>query len=90
VSTGEKYLAGAYVVVLAAVLAWVAIVSLKLARLERDLDELARLAARRREQEQDAEREEAAKPPVRVSGPLEGVRESREVPPAARSRGGRG
>ncbi len=58
-STGEKYLAGAYVVVLVAVLAWVAIVSLKLARLERDVDELARLAARRREQEQDEEREEA-------------------------------
>ena len=42
-SSGEKYLAAAYVVVLVAVLAYVAIISLKLARLEREVDELAEL-----------------------------------------------
>jgi hypothetical protein len=46
-SAGEKYLAAAYVVVLAVVLAYVAIISLKLARLRRDVDELARLVAER-------------------------------------------
>ena len=53
-STGEKYLAAAYVVVLVAVLAYVAIISLKLARLERDVDELAELA-RSREAADDRE-----------------------------------
>ena len=43
-SSGEKYLAAAYVVVLVAVLAYVAIISLKLARLEREIDELVELA----------------------------------------------
>lgn len=43
-SSGEKYLAAAYVVVLVAVLAYVGIISLKLARLEREIDELAELA----------------------------------------------
>jgi hypothetical protein len=58
VSTGEKYVAAAYVVVLIAVLAWVAIVSLKLGRLQRELDELTRRAQARKER--DPERERAA------------------------------
>jgi hypothetical protein len=57
-STGDKYLAAAYVVVLVAVLAWVTIVSLKLGRLQRELDELAGRAHERRERE--SERETAA------------------------------
>ncbi len=46
-STGEKYLAAAYLVVLAAVLVYVAIIALKLARMERELDELTELARAR-------------------------------------------
>jgi CcmD family protein len=46
VSTGEKYLAAAYLVVFAAVLVYLVIISLKLGRLERDLAELTELAAR--------------------------------------------
>jgi hypothetical protein len=44
VSSGERYLAAAYVVVLAVVLTYVAIIALKLARLRRDVEEAARLA----------------------------------------------
>jgi hypothetical protein len=55
VSTGEKYVAAAYVVVLVAVLAWVAIVSLKLARLQRDLDELTGRAQARKDRERERE-----------------------------------
>jgi hypothetical protein len=47
VSTGEKYVAAAYLVVFVAVLAWVAIIASKLARLERDVGELAELARRK-------------------------------------------
>ena len=46
-STGEKYLAAAYLVVFAAVLAYLVIIALKIARLERDLAELTELAAKR-------------------------------------------
>ena len=46
-SAGEKYLAAAYLVVLAVVLVYVLIIALKLGRLERDLGELARLARQR-------------------------------------------
>jgi CcmD family protein len=53
-SSGEKYLAAAYVVVLVAILAYVAIISLKLSRLERDVDELAQLV-RSREHVDDRE-----------------------------------
>jgi hypothetical protein len=49
VSASEKYVAAAYLVVFLAVLVWVAIVASKLARLERDVDEIAELARRRRE-----------------------------------------
>jgi CcmD family protein len=47
-SSGEKYLAAVYLVVLATVLIYVAIISAKLARLERELTQLAELARERR------------------------------------------
>ncbi len=47
-STAEKYVAAAYVVVLLATLAWLVIMSYKLARLERDVGELVELARERR------------------------------------------
>jgi CcmD family protein len=43
-TSGEKYVAAAYAVVFVAVLLWVAIIAAKLARLERELTELTRLA----------------------------------------------
>lgn len=46
-STGEKYLAAAYLVVFAAVLVYLLIIALKVTRLERDLTELTELASRR-------------------------------------------
>ncbi len=42
-SSGEKYAAAAYAVVLLTVLVWVAIIAAKLARLEREKGELAEL-----------------------------------------------
>ena len=56
----EKYVAAAYLVVFLGVLLYVLIISAKLARLEREVDELARLAKRRRERDEDEEREEVA------------------------------
>jgi len=50
VTTAEKYVTAAYCVVFAVVLAYVLIMALKLQRLERDVDELARRAL-----EEDAE-----------------------------------
>lgn len=47
-STGEKYLAAAYLVVFAAVLVYVVLIALKLTRIERELAELTRLAEERR------------------------------------------
>jgi cell division protein FtsL len=47
-SSGEKYLAAAYLVVLATVLIYVAIISAKLARIEREVTELAERARERR------------------------------------------
>jgi CcmD family protein len=47
VSTGEKYLAAAYLVVFAAVLLYLVLIALKVSRLERDLTELTELARRR-------------------------------------------
>jgi CcmD family protein len=49
VSTSEKYVAAAYLVVFAFVLVYLAIMALKLARLEREVGELTELARRRRE-----------------------------------------
>ena len=46
-STGEKYLWAAYLVVFAAVLVWVVLIALKLGRIERELAELARVAKER-------------------------------------------
>ena len=46
-SASEKYVAAAYLIVFLAVLVWVAIVASKLARLERDVDEITDLARRR-------------------------------------------
>jgi hypothetical protein len=43
-SAGEKYLAAAYLVLFAAVLLYVALIALKLGRLERELAALAELA----------------------------------------------
>jgi len=47
-SSGEKYLAAAYLVFFATILIYVAIISAKLARLERDVSELAERARGRR------------------------------------------
>lgn len=61
-SAGEKYVAAAYLVVLAAVLVYVVIIGLKLQRLQRELAELAALARARREmQEEQVGGREAAK-----------------------------
>jgi CcmD family protein len=56
VTAEEKYVAAAYLVVFLGVLLYVLIISAKLSRLEREVEELARLAQRRRER--DEEREE--------------------------------
>jgi CcmD family protein len=48
VSSGEKYVAAAYLVVFVGVLAYVLIIATKLARLEREVRELAELAKRRK------------------------------------------
>jgi hypothetical protein len=58
VSTGEKYVAAAYLVVFVAVLVWVAIIASKLSRLERDVGELAELARRKAELKPDQDRVE--------------------------------
>ena len=46
-STGEKYVAAAYLVLFAALLLYVALIAMKLTRIQRELDELARLAKER-------------------------------------------
>ena len=43
-SSGEKYVAAAYLVVFVTVLAYVLIIATKLSRLQREVGELARLA----------------------------------------------
>jgi CcmD family protein len=47
VSTGEKYVAAAYLVLFATLLLYVALIAMKLNRIQRELDELARLAKER-------------------------------------------
>jgi hypothetical protein len=59
-STAEKYVLAAFLVVLAVVLAYVVIYAFKLSRLERDLAELADLA-RRRPTAREPEREPVAR-----------------------------
>ena len=46
----EKYVAAAYLVIFGVVLAYVVIIALKLQRLERELNELAELARRKQEE----------------------------------------
>ena len=53
----EKYVAAAYLVVFVAVLVYVLIMATKVARLEREVTELARLARERKEREASRERE---------------------------------
>jgi hypothetical protein len=48
VSTAEKYVTAAYLVVLGVILVYVVLYSFKLARLEREVSELAELARRKR------------------------------------------
>jgi hypothetical protein len=60
VTSAEKYVTAAYLVVLAVVLAYIVIYAFKLSRLEREIGELAELARRRREPEPEPEREEVA------------------------------
>jgi hypothetical protein len=52
VTAAEKYVAAAYLVVFLVVLGWTAIISTKLARLQR---EVAQLAARARERKEERE-----------------------------------
>jgi hypothetical protein len=47
VTTAEKYVTAAYLVVLAVILLYVVLYAFKLARLEREVAELARLAGER-------------------------------------------
>jgi CcmD family protein len=46
----EKYVAAAYLIIFAVVLAYVVIIALKLQRLERELSELAELARTKQEE----------------------------------------
>ena len=46
-SSGDKYLAAAYLVLFGAVLLYVVLIALKLSRIERELAELARLTKER-------------------------------------------
>jgi hypothetical protein len=55
VSSAEKYVTAAYLVVLAVILAYLVIYAFKLSRLEREVGELAELARRRREAERAPE-----------------------------------
>ena len=57
-TAAEKYVAAAYLVVFATVLAYVLIISLKLVRLEREVEELTELA-RTRHRRLEAPREAA-------------------------------
>lgn len=62
-TSAEKYVTAAYLVVLAVVLAYLVIYAFKLSRLEREVGELAELARRKRaapEPEPEPEREEVA------------------------------
>jgi hypothetical protein len=64
VTSAEKYATAAYAVVLAAVLLYVVIYAFKMSRLEREVSELAELAARRKP---DAEPGEADRKPEHVA-----------------------
>jgi hypothetical protein len=60
VTSAEKYVTAAYLVLLAVVLTYIVIYAFKLSRLEREVGELAELARRRRNAEPEPEREEVA------------------------------
>ena len=51
----EKYVAAAYLVVFLGVLLYVLIISAKLSRLEREVEELAQLALRQKERREERE-----------------------------------
>ena len=53
-STAEKYVTAAYLVVLAVVLLYVVLYAFKLGRLEREVAELAELARRRKDERKRA------------------------------------
>jgi CcmD family protein len=53
VTTEEKYVAAAYLVIFAVVLAYVVIIALKLQRLESELAELAELARAKKKTEEE-------------------------------------
>jgi CcmD family protein len=53
VTAEEKYVAAAYLVVFAFLLVYVLLIAVKLARLQRDVEELARLAGERRKAADD-------------------------------------
>ena len=57
-SAGEKYVAAVYGVVFLFVLAYLLIMATKLARLQREVGELAQLALRRRERQPEAPKQE--------------------------------
>ena len=61
-TSAERYVTAAYLVVLTVVLAYVVIYAFKLSRLEREVTELAELAERSKEtaDERELEREEVA------------------------------
>ena len=59
-TSAEKYVLAAYVVVLATLLAYLLIIALKVSRLDRELGELAERARERRAAEEQPEHEEAA------------------------------
>jgi hypothetical protein len=72
-----KYVAGAYVVLFALVLVYVAIMAIRLSRIERELGELL---------EQSADRTPGAAPPTGVPGQAASARES--SPSAVEAQGG--
>ena len=57
-STAERYVTAAYAVVLAVVLLYVVIYAFKMSRLDREVAELAELAAARSERETEPSREQ--------------------------------
>jgi len=58
VTTAEKYVTAAYLVVLGVVLAYLVIYAFKLSRLDRETSELVELARRRKSAEPEPDREE--------------------------------
>jgi hypothetical protein len=55
--TAGKYVAGAYIVLFAIVLIYVAIMAIRLTRMERELGELLALTERREQEPEQSERE---------------------------------